>query len=185
MLADHVAQTRQRHLLHGHAEVLDLQHGSFRIADAEPEHRVDLHRDAVARNGFLRLNRIGDRAQVDTRLVLDSQRDQPEEAGAALTVVAAKAEDNRRFIFAGDAEARDCDNQDEGEEKQNGKFHGLAIIQRNCALKFTHPCRSGTVPACRSLRKSELANDVLCIPMLGTLGVRPELEANVSTRFHH
>ena len=106
MLADDVTQACQRDLLHRGTETLNGEYGFLRILDPKPEHCVHFHRYAIAGDGFLLLDRIGDDAQIDAGFVFDAVGDQPEQAGSTQADEAAEAEDDATLVLAGDANSR-------------------------------------------------------------------------------
>jgi hypothetical protein len=64
-LSDHVAQRRLGRPVDRRDIVGDVERGHFRIDDLPEQHRVDVDRHGVARQGVLRLERAGDHANVD------------------------------------------------------------------------------------------------------------------------
>ena len=102
-LADRVAHRGLRRLDDRRLPIGDGGDDARRIERAEPQHGVDAHRDAVARDCLLRVERIGDGADVDLHDALD-QRDQPEPARALGGLQPPEPEHDAAFIFLIDAE---------------------------------------------------------------------------------
>ena len=75
VLAEHRAQRGLRELAGRLEEVRHLDDRELRVDDAEIDHRVDLHRDVVARDHVLAAARRAPRAQVHAHHLLDARHD--------------------------------------------------------------------------------------------------------------
>src|ERR1700733_118627 len=104
VLSNHVTETRQCHLLHGRAEALNSENSFWGVTDSKPEHRVYLHGHAIASDGFLLLDGVGNDAQIDTSFVFDPQRNQPEQPWSAQAVVAAQPKYDGTLVLPGNPE---------------------------------------------------------------------------------
>src|SRR5206468_11928032 len=96
-------------------EMLALKDRLFWIDDAIVDHRIDPHRDVVARDHVLRWDVEHAGAQVDADHLLDD-RNEDYEAGALHLPEPAQHEDHGALIFPQDAERieQDDDNDDDG-----------------------------------------------------------------------
>ena len=84
---------------------------------AKPEHRVDLHRHAVARDRFLLLHGDRDGAGVDLPLPFD-ERDQVVEARPAHADEPAEAKDDAALVLLRDANPREQEKHDSNESNE-------------------------------------------------------------------
>ena len=90
--------------------------GDFR---AKPKHRIDAHRDPIARDRLLRFQLIGDDARINPHDAVD-EGDQPVPAGPLHLAEAAEAEQHGALIFAVDAEALERGNeQHDHDDREN------------------------------------------------------------------
>ena len=136
VLSEHRAQRGLREHVGRRHEILDLDDRALGIDDVEIEHRVDLHRDVVARDHVLARNFDHLDAQIHPDHFLD-ERNQQHEAGALDALKAAEREDHGAFIFAQDSHRGDQQNDrhetDErkkvGFEQEHGR--GLSWVRRH------------------------------------------------------
>ena len=138
MLADDVSQAGEGDLLDGNAKIFDIQNGLLRVADAIPEYRIHFYRDAIARDGFLLLDRSGNHAEVDAGFVFDSERNQPEQARTAQPGIAPQSKHDGALVFSRDAQTRE-QNQQHDERRDAGQIHtSKRTTQVRCGRAVGH-----------------------------------------------
>ena len=133
VLAEHRAQRGLRELAGGLQEILDADHRAVGIDDAEIEHRVDLHRDVVARDHVLARHVEHDRAQIDAHHLLHVGH-QEDQARALHAGEAAEGEHHRALVLAHHPDRRAGDQQDQQQDDEKGRG-----TPRSCRLLSALP----------------------------------------------
>ena len=123
-LAAHAAQRGLRQLRGAVEVVLDRDHRLLGVQHAEVEHRVDLHRDVVARDHFLRRHVHHDLAQADLHHAVDA-RDDPGETRLLHAGIAAKPEHDAALVFLQDADAREEQRGENGDPDERERDHAM------------------------------------------------------------
>src|SRR5262249_33454823 len=156
VLAEHPAQRRLRQLAGSGEIVIDLDHGSLGVDDAEINDGVHLYRHSVAGNHVLRGHLVDDHAKIDPHHLLD-ERHEEEEPRSLRAGVAPEREHDTALVFAQDAHRREKDDHDEDRQKGDGGEgqHNFPPCCRGArqagSTTRTRPSRSTTLmrsPAC-------------------------------------
>jgi hypothetical protein len=117
MLAEHGPQRGLRELAGRFREMLDLDDRLLGIDDAIVDHRIDPHRDVVARDHVLRRDIEHAGAQVDADHLLDDRNDD-HEAGALHLPQPAQQEDDGALILPQDTERIEQDENGDDDRYQ-------------------------------------------------------------------
>jgi hypothetical protein len=104
--SDHIAHGGLADLIDRVVDVLDGNHGPFRIGNVIVGHRRDIDRDIVPRDDLLRRDLHGDGAQRHAYHLLDRNEDQ-RQAGTADTGKPAKKKHHPALILLEDAKRND------------------------------------------------------------------------------
>ena len=120
VLSDDAPQGRQRHLDDRVVDAGHLNDGTARIDDALPNDSVNLDRDVVARDRFLRFHGGGFGAQIQRHLPFD-QWQKKVDTGTGRAVVLAEPEDDGALILIGNSQTRD---RQQGREHKGRNHNG-------------------------------------------------------------
>jgi hypothetical protein len=127
VLADDVAQSRERHLDDRVRDVLHFDDREIGFDDAVPDDGIDLDRDIVARHCLLLLDTVGQHTHVDLGCAVDAKRKDPEEPRAAGADIASEAEDERALKLLRHAKSgdhRDGKKDENAEQNRHERLQG-------------------------------------------------------------
>ena len=168
VLAEHRAQRGLGEHVGRRQIVLDPDDRAFRVDHVEIEHRVDLHRDIVARDHVLARDFDHFDAQVDADHLLD-ERQQQHQPRPLDPLETAEREHDRALVFPEDAHrSREQHDEDDRRERQDIEFegqHGGAPSWLGTAP--ARPCATGSAARAPG-RRSRAAIDE---PQLARSGV--------------